>query len=132
VKELTSKEAVAWFTQEYGIIPARRDVALPDELAGVLSQVIVEALESDLASGQLEVHDRGSDEFSHGYLSDALHDILRCGAPAKDRLRPPSGRCARDFTLCKQAALESDCIANAIRTRLIAVKKRIDDLGVKL
>ena len=132
VRELTSKDAVAWLTKEYGLIPARRDVPLPTELKDVLSPIIVEALQGDLASGQLRVHDRGSDEFEHGYLSDALHDVLLCGSPNDGRA--PSGRCARDFAKCRQSDLASDCIANAIKTRLSNVRQRIEriqDRGAK-
>ena len=126
VAEVTSQPAVEWLVNTYGIIPARKDVALSDEMKEVLSPPIQAALDGEPTS--MRFRDRGSDSFIHGFIRDAVRDVLMCRTAAIKPL--PSGLlgdCARHFEECSASAdLSVDCLTEAIRRRLMAAQRNIE------
>ena len=128
VAEVSSQKAVEFLTEHTGLIPARRDVAVPKELGGVLSAEISQALEGTGTPGRFRFHDRGSDEFIHGYVRDAIRDVLLCQQEVTKPFRSGLvGDCARYFDQCVAANdEETDCLAKAIRQRLDVAQRNID------
>jgi hypothetical protein len=148
LSEVSSKEAVAFLSKRSGMIPARRDVALPDEIKAALAPAIVEALEAKEATGSVQFGDRGSDTFVHEYVKDALQDILMCRVRSNRSVASGLlGDCARYFGECikdsvgvseseAQKALSEDevahqCLQVAIRRRLQLAQAHIDSMQGK-
>ena len=135
VEEVSSPEAVRYLVEKHGLLPARRDVELPRELVGVLAPEIVEALERQTddpkASLGFRFRDRGSDSFVHGFVRDAVRDVLTCSSASTSPL--PTGLvgdCARYVEECfKSNAPDVDCFAAAIRQRLEAAERHVQAAG---
>ncbi|MFT7621572.1 MAG: ABC-type glycerol-3-phosphate transport system substrate-binding protein [Myxococcota bacterium] len=126
VQEVSSPEAVRYFVEKEGMIPARNDVPLPKELEGVLSPEILAALGG--AAKGFVFRDRGSDAFVHGYVRDAIRDVLTCATAARKPL--PTGLlgdCARYLEQCTESeSAATNCLMVAVRRRLQAAQQSID------
>ncbi len=148
LSEVSSQESVAFLSKESGMIPARRDVALPDDLKGLLAPAIVEALEAKKGTGPVRFGDRGSDTFVHEYVKGALQDILMCRVRSNHSIGSGLlGHCARYYEECitdKIGVTESEslnavseeevahqCLQVAVRRRLQLAQSRIDILQGK-
>ena len=134
VHTLTSREAVAGLAAREGLLPARFDVPLPPELGSVLDPRILHALEGRGEQPKtFQFRDRGSDEFVHAFVRDALKDILTCRS---NSLKPlPSdliGRCVQYFVECLEsgaATTEDACLDHAIRRRLRFAQREIERIA---
>ncbi len=134
VAELSSREAAAFFADRFGLIPARRDVPVPAELAPALAPELHAALDGrPTGNGSFQFRDRTSDEFVHVFLRDALKDVLTCPAPPRvarvaSRVEV-SGECRRYLNECLESgsgATEDSCLRIAIGRRLQAADREID------
>ena len=128
VEEVSSREAVAFLSRRSGLIPARTDVPIPQELEQVISPAIVQTL-AGKGDGTFQFRDRGSDEFIHGFVRDAVRDVLAC---RNEAIRPsgPVGECAQAFEHCAQAdEARSDCFTVAVRSRLEVAERNIRAQG---
>ncbi|MFT5429475.1 MAG: ABC-type glycerol-3-phosphate transport system substrate-binding protein [Myxococcota bacterium] len=129
IRVISSGPAVKFFVETQGILPARRDVDLPTALAGALSPSIVNELDGR-GDGSFRFRDRGSDSFVHGFVRDAIRDVLSCGS-----VRPGSaqvgisGDCGRFHEEClKHGGHPEKCVSEAVRLRLQAAQDNIDQV----
>ncbi len=128
VAEVSSKEAVAFLSKRSGLIPARRDVPIPNELAAVLAPEITKALDGE-SLGEFQFRDRGSDEFIHGFVRDAVREVLTCRTEAT-RPTGPVGACARVLEHCQISdTANPDCFKLAVRSRLEVAERNIQAQG---
>ena len=152
VQELTSRASVEHLSKSSGLISARNDVALPQELEGLLDDSIVKALDSETDPNlSFAFGDRGSDTFVHRYVLDALQDILQCRTrPTHPNTSVLMGDCARYYDEClrshvglakptgEASATESSdvrgrqCLRAAVRRRLHRAQSQIDALGFEV
>jgi multiple sugar transport system substrate-binding protein len=131
VEEVSSEEAVTFLSQQTGLIPARRDVAVPEDIRRSLHPDILEALDARGDADPTQAHsfrfqDRGP-TFVHGFVRDAIQDVLTCWSNVTKPL--PTGLigdCARYFEECVESnSPGTDCIQRAIRQRLEAAERDI-------
>jgi len=151
VQELTSRESVEFLSVASGMIPARKDVALPKDLEGVLDSSVVQTLDGAPDGGDsFAFGDRGSDTFVHRYVLDALQDILQCRTrPTHPNTSVLMGDCARYYDECLQSSVGLDatakerseltvaadmkkCLRAAVRRRLHRAQSQIDALGFEV
>ncbi len=126
VEEVSSPEAVRFLVETEGIIPARRDVALPSELDGVLDASVRKAIDG-APPERAAFRDRGADAFTHGFVRDAFRDIALCRT-AVSRAIPSAlvGDCVRYFEDCVAGDSPStDCLRKAISRRLRAAQRNV-------
>ncbi len=129
VAEVSSPEAVSFFVKRDGILPARRDVALPDVLRRAFTPDILAALEQADETA-FEFRDRGSDSFVHGYVRDAVQDVLTCATTSRQPLpRGLLADCGRYLQECtEEQSAQTNCLMVAIRRRLEAAQRNIEAL----
>ena len=127
VQELSSSEAVAWFVQRHGILPARDGIALPADMEPVLDRSIIDAMSGK--PGDFVFRDRGSDALEHGFVRDALKDALLCaGAVTQPSLVNVGGDCVRYFDECDRSmGPDANCLNVAIKRRLKAAERAVVD-----
>ena len=127
VEEVSSPEAVDFFVKSDGLLPARRDVALPEDLARVLSPAIADTLKGKGGGNPFNFEDRGSDTLAHLTVRDVVREVLLCRSASFDPRSEGLGRCAQYVEECGiHQGLETDCFAAAVKRLLSEAQRDIE------
>ncbi|MBT9559567.1 MAG: extracellular solute-binding protein [Myxococcales bacterium] len=142
VADVTSAASASFLMRTTGLIPARTDVPLPEDVAAIMAAPVKAALgdgkssddkDSDgkgsggPAMATFKFRDRGYDAFTHGFVRDAFRDLAMCRTSLSQKV-PSSliGDCARYYEDCIESETPgTDCLRHAISRRLKAAQRNV-------